>query len=125
MRPEPGKKRETSSPLSASRAISSAATVFVRLCVLFIQSLFLAGGFPKGYQVVILAFFVFANFEDHGVKRSPNPSDCAELLGEIGASIQIIWTGKNLLRLFKADPAFRVLPQLPALARIEVESHKV
>src|SRR5207244_6327622 len=47
MWPEFVKKRETSLPLSARRAIVSAATGFFRLRVLFIKLLLLLGCFPQ------------------------------------------------------------------------------
>src|SRR5437879_7889470 len=55
MWPEFVKKRETSLPLSARRAIVSAATGFFRLRVLFIKLLLLLGCFPQGHEVVVLS----------------------------------------------------------------------
>src|SRR5271166_5841500 len=118
MRPAPVKKRETSRPPSASWAICSAATLFVRLCVLFIKSPFFAGSFPQRYKVVELALFVIAHLKDQGVKRRPHPSNCPELLRKVNALIQVIGPCEYLLSLLEADPAFGILPQLHALARV-------
>lgn len=75
--------------------------------------------------MVIFALFVFANLEGQGIKCRPDLLDCPEMLREIGAFIRIIRTVENRLRFFESDPAPRVLLQPPALARIEMESHKV
>ena len=75
--------------------------------------------------MVVFALFVLANLEDQRVKRVADPSDCPELLGKIRTLIQIVRPGEYFLNLFEADSTLRILPQLIALARIEVESHKV
>ncbi len=73
--------------------------------------------------MVVFALFIFANFEEEGLTCGSRPSDRAELHGQIGAMIKIGGPGEDLLRLFKANATFGILPQLLALAPIERESH--
>src|ERR1019366_3372268 len=64
IRPELVKKRETSSPRSARRAICSGEVTFRVLLVCFIKLLLLLGCFPQGHKMVVLAFPVFPYLED-------------------------------------------------------------
>src|SRR5579864_3743346 len=68
IRPELVKKRETSSPRSARRAIASAEVASRTLRVCFIELSLLLGCFPQRHKVVVLAFSVFPNLEDDTVQ---------------------------------------------------------
>jgi hypothetical protein len=87
--------------------------------------LLLFGGFPQCYQVVGLAFIVGSDFEDQRIKDCPDPSDSPELFGEIIAPIEIVGMLEDLLYFLKTDAALGVVPEQPALARIEFKSHIV
>src|ERR1035438_791231 len=68
IRPELVKKRETSSPRSARRAISSAEHSFWVLLVCLIKLPLLLGCFPQSHQMVIFAFPIFPHLEDDAVE---------------------------------------------------------
>jgi hypothetical protein len=121
--PELVKKRETSLPLSAMRAMVSAETGFFLRGVFFIKYLFLPGGFPQGHQVVELSFRVFPNFEDHRIEAIANPSDSAVLNREIRALVGVVRMKENSLCFLEADSAPWIPPKTLALPLIEVESH--
>jgi hypothetical protein len=59
--------------------------------------------------MVILAFVVFASFEDKGVESPIDPPDRTILLGDIRALVQIVRTPEQVSRLLEADPSLRIL----------------
>jgi hypothetical protein len=75
IRPELVKKRETSLPRSASRAISSAEVAFRDLLVCFIKLLLLLGCFPQGHKIVIFAFPIFLYLKDDTVETVFHPAN--------------------------------------------------
>jgi hypothetical protein len=125
IRPELVKKRETFSPRSARRAISSGEVSLRILRICFIKLLLLLGGFPQGHKMVILAFSVFPNLEDDAVEAIFHPADGSVLFRNIRALVEVIRVRKDFLRLLKADPTLGIRSQPPAFSRIEVESHEV
>jgi hypothetical protein len=108
MRPVLVKNRDTSRPWSARRAIASAGIGFLVLRVLFIEFLFLPGGFPESNEVVILTHFVLPHLEDHSVQPLSHPADRSVLLGTIQSLVEIVRMRENLLYLFEPDASFRV-----------------
>src|SRR5271157_5964504 len=73
MRPVLVKKRDTSLPWSARRAMDSADIGFLGLRVLFIKSLLLLGGFPESHEVVILSFLILPHFKNNSVQLLSHP----------------------------------------------------
>src|SRR5271168_5437968 len=71
--PELEKKRDTSLPRSAMRAIASAETGFFLGCVLFMESPFRRSGFPEGHEMVELPFGVLADFKNDRVQATAYP----------------------------------------------------
>src|ERR1700687_2829193 len=88
--PEFVKKRETSFPLSARRAMVSAATGFFRLRVLFIKRLLLFRCFPQSHEVVILSFLVFPHFKDERVQFCSYLADGSVLHRQVRALIKVV-----------------------------------
>jgi len=122
--PELVKKRETSLPRSAMRAMDSADMFFSLRVVFFIEFSFFPGRLPQGHQMVELSFRVFANLKNHRIQTSTYPADRAMLSGKIGTLVGIVGMKENFLRLLEADSAPRVFPKALALPLIEVESHE-
>src|SRR5271157_2184772 len=108
MRPVLVKKRDTSLPWSARRAMASAGIGFRGLRVLFIKFLLLLGGFPESHEVVIVSFLVLPDLKNNGVQLLSHPADRPVLLGPIRALVKVVWVRENLLHLFEPDTSFRV-----------------
>src|SRR5580698_4904425 len=125
MRPCPVKKRETSLPRSASRAIASADTVLAGLRVFFIQPDLLLRRLPKGDKVQDFSLFVFPDFENDRIKTVTHPTDGQELFWNIGPLIEPIRPGEQLLRLFEPDASARIRPEATALSRVEAKTHLI
>src|ERR1022692_2981016 len=125
MRPWPLKKRETSSPRSASRAIASAETGLTDLRVFFIQSDLLLRRPPQGDEVQNLALFVFPDFKDDRIQPVTHPAYGQKLLGDVGPPIKPIRLGKQLLRLLETYATLGICPEAPALSRIEAKAHLI
>src|SRR5437660_5428254 len=123
MLPEFVKKRETSSPRSAKRAIFSAEAAFPDLLVFFIKLLLLFRRFPQSYKMVVLAVRVFSHLKDKGIEPGSNPTNRTLLFRNVQTLIEIERMREDLLRLFKSDSSPGVAPQLFALAQVEVEPH--
>jgi hypothetical protein len=85
--PELVKKRETSLPRSAMRAMASAERVFFLGCVFFIEFPFRRSGFPKSHEMIELPFRVLADFKNERVQVIAYPADGAMLHREVGALI--------------------------------------
>jgi len=64
MRPWLLKKRDTPSPSSARRAMSSAETGAAFLRLFFVEILLGFGRFPERDEVVVFAFIVFTYFKN-------------------------------------------------------------
>lgn len=73
----------------------------------------------------VFALFVPSNFKDHLVETIPYPADGPILLGGVGALVQVIGMGENLLHCLKTNPALGIGPQLLALPRVKSGSHLV
>src|SRR5882762_9585434 len=93
--PEFVKKRETSFPRSARRAMASAETVLGFLRVLFIEFPFLMRGFPKRDQVVVFACGIVAHLENQGVHSATHLADHAILFRNIRTRIQVVRTRED------------------------------
>ncbi|PYU65651.1 MAG: hypothetical protein DMG56_02850 [Acidobacteria bacterium] len=104
--PELVKKRETSFPRSARRAMASTETGLGFLRVLFIEFPFLMRGFPKPDQVVVFACGIAAHFENQGVHSATHSADRAILFRNIRTRIQVGRTREDLLRSSKPMPRF-------------------
>lgn len=68
----------------------------------------------------VFALFVLPNFKDHRVETIRYPADGPILLGNIGALIEVIGMGENLLYFLKIDSAFGIGPQLLALPLCQI-----
>src|ERR1017187_3360977 len=125
MRPWPLKKRETSSPRSASRAIASAETGLADLRVFFIQSDLLLRRPPQSDEVQNLTHFVFPDFKDDRIQPVTHPTDCQKLLRNVGSPIEPIRPREQLPSLLEPNstPGIRLEP--PALSRIEAKAHLI
>ena len=106
MWPEFVKKRETSLPLSARRAIVSAATGFFRLRVLFIKLLLLLGCFQQGHEVVVLSLLIFPHLKNKRAPSLPHPADSSLLVWHVRTHVKVVGDAKR-------SPA---LPQTRSLA---------
>jgi hypothetical protein len=122
-RPELVKKRETSFPASALRAMDSAEMGFFLRDVFFIKFSLFRGGFPESHQMMELAFGIFPDLKNHGIEAIAYPADGTILMGEIHALVQVVRMKEDLLRLLKTDTPLGIPPKAFALPRIEVESH--
>jgi hypothetical protein len=82
--------------------------------------LFLFGRFPSRDQVVVFAFCVMPDLEDHRTKASTTPADCTELFRIVILLVDQVSLVEDLLRFFQAD----AVPSLdgPALRSIENEA---
>jgi len=123
--PELEKKRETSLPRSAMRAMASAESIFFLGCVFFIEFPFCRSGFPESHEMVELPFGVLADFKDDRVQATACPADGAMLHGKIGALIGVVGMKENLLHFLKTDSAFWIAAKAAAFPLIEVKSHEV
>ena len=85
----------------------------------------LSGSFPQSHQMVVFAFAVFSYLKNQGVQTLSHPPDGSALNRDIGALVKIVRAGKDLLRFLKTNSTLGILPQSPALARVEMESHVV
>src|SRR5271157_4228249 len=74
MRPVLVKKRDTSLPWSARRAMASAGVGFRGLRVLFIRFLLLLGGFPESHEVAVFSFLVLPDLKNNGVQLLSHPA---------------------------------------------------
>jgi len=110
---------ETSSPLDAIPAISSA--VGVLLDVFGIVLLFLFGCFPSGDQVVVLALAVIPDLEDNGTEAASTPSNCTKLFRMVAPLVDQIRLVEYLLRFFEADTVFSF--DIRTLFPIEATAH--
>src|SRR5215470_6140772 len=117
--PELVKKRETSLPPSASRAMDSAGTDFGFLRVLFIKPLFLARGTPERDEVVVFALGIATDFKIQGVHSVTYPANRAVLFRNIRTRIQVIRMREDFLGLLEPNPALWICPELLAFARVE------
>src|SRR5271163_2281321 len=97
IRPRLVKKRETSLPCSARRAIPSADTGFFDLRMLLIKFLLLPGCFPESYEVVVLSRLVLPHLKNDGVEPLSDPADGAVLLRQVRPLIEVIRPEENLL----------------------------
>jgi hypothetical protein len=105
------KKRETSLPRSAIRAICSTEVGFPGLRVLFIK--------------LLLTVAVFPHFKNNGIKLTTNPPNHTLLLWSFEPLIEVERMLKYLLSFFESDSTSGVGPQPFALSRVETESHVV
>src|SRR5271157_1115767 len=83
IRPRLVKKRETSLPCSARRAIPSADTGFFDLRMLLIKFLLLPGCFPESYKVVDFSSLVLPHLKNDGIEPLPNPANGAVLFRQV------------------------------------------
>ncbi len=90
MRPRFVKKRATSSPSSASAAISSADAGDDFLRVLLVEPLLGFGRFPEGNEVGIFAFTVVAYLKDQGIQTTLYPADSTILFREIAPLVEVV-----------------------------------
>ena len=97
---------------------------YAGLGVRFIQFLFFLGGFPQRDQVVLLALFVLADFEDRRIQPFAYPPDGPVLFGQIEAPVQIIGVREYLLDFLETDASLRIRSEPCALPAIEVEPHR-
>jgi hypothetical protein len=58
--------------------------------------------------MVVLAFIVFAYFEDDRIQPTLHPADSAVLFGLIGTLVEIVRMREYFLRLFKPDGSFGI-----------------
>src|SRR2546428_496517 len=123
IRPELVKKRETSLPRSASRAIVSARAAYGILRVFLIKFSLLRGGFPQSYQVVVFALTVFAHLENKHIEPLSRPTYSSILLRKIRALIKIIRMREDFPRLLKTDATLRIRFQPLALSSIKIKTH--
>src|SRR6202042_3116643 len=89
MRPVFVKKRETSFPASARRAMASAASGSFCLRMFFIKLLLLTCCSPQVHGVVMPAFLVFPPFKNQRVQSPSHPADGAVLFRKIGALVKV------------------------------------
>src|SRR5208283_2541347 len=125
MRPRLVKKRETSLPCSARRAIASADTGFFDLRMLLIKLSLLPGCFPESYEVVEFSSLVLPHLKNDSVEPLPDPAEGAVLLRHVRPLIEVIRAEEHLLYLLEADSPSRVRSQPPAFPLVKMESHKV
>ena len=123
MRPRFVKKRETSSPSSASAAISSAEAAEDFLRMLFVEPSLGFGRFPEGNEVGVFAFTVVAYLEDQGVQATLYPANRAILFWEIAPLVEVIGPLEEFLCFFESDRPFRIRAELRALFPIESNAH--
>src|ERR1035438_2404242 len=121
IRPWPLKKRDTSSPRSARRAIASAETGLADLRVFFIQSDLLLGRSPQCDEMQDLALFVFPGFEYDAQPPSQWPETAPER--------RIADRANKAGRTTPSPPRILcrawVRPETPALSRIEAKAHLI
>src|ERR1035438_6075327 len=125
IRPWPLKKRDTSSPRSARRAIASAETGLADLRVFFIQSDLLLGRSPQCDEMQDLALFVFPGFEYDRVQPIAHPANGQKLLRNVGSPIEPIRLGEQIPRLLEPNATPGIRPEAPALSRIEAKAHLI
>src|SRR5664279_3484047 len=106
MRPVLVKKRETSLPWSARRAIASAGIGFRGLRVLFIKFLLLFRGFPESHEVVVFSGLVLSHLKNDSVQLLSHPADSPLLLEPIRALVKVVGMRENLLHLFETRHLF-------------------
>jgi hypothetical protein len=70
----------------------------------------------------LVAFQVFSNLKDEGVKSGCHPSNCALLLWNIQALVEIKRMRENFLHLFESDATLWVGPQLFTFADVKSET---
>jgi hypothetical protein len=70
-----------------------------------------------------LAILIFADFENNQIQSFTYPADSQVLFRNIRPAIKPVWSVKYLPRLFEADPAPGIGPQLRALDRVKAKTH--
>src|SRR5665213_1527322 len=73
--------------------------------------------------MVELALIVLTHLKDQRVEPLSHPTNRDVLQRQVISNFQVVRARQNLLRFFKPDPSFRVLPQSLALGRIKMEAH--
>src|SRR5258707_8557145 len=101
--PELEKKRETSLPRSAMRAMVSAESGFFLECVFFIEFPVCGSGLPESHEMIELPLASSRISKMTEYRRFAYPTDSAMLNREIGPLIGVVKDGK----IFLAPPRNR------------------
>src|SRR5271157_5838915 len=94
--PELVKKRETSFPCSAWRAIASAGIFLLPLRILFIELLLLSGCLPQSHQVVVLTLLVVPHLKDERVQTISHPTNSPVLFWKVRSVVEVVRSGEDL-----------------------------